>query len=324
MSLARRVDRSCALLAGAGALVAGLSLIDGDRFIAQLQAAGPITALFGLIVVLVAVLRRRPWTALVAATSCAVLLAPVVSLPTPSAQEGERTLSVLAANTYVGEADPDALLAEVAARDVDVLVMPEMSDGFWLALERGGLREYLPHVTGRTGGGRGMIVATREPAECAELPDGITCGRVVFDDHRRVVRSLTDPPSFDQLVLTLADGTTLKGVHLWTPRLSPSHRWREQQRETAEWIAAQPDDVPLVLAGDFNAGPSHPAFRAYAGEFDDTPAEFPWTRTWPKWGPIGPFTQIDHVLARGWSSVESESFALPGSDHRAVWTLLTR
>lgn len=316
-----------ALVAGV-ALVAVASLVEGGGWLAQLQAAAPTIGLLALVIAAVAALRRRWLPALAAVLAAGVVIAPVVTTPLGEVPRGSSTLSILSVNTYVGKADPAALVAAVDARHVDVLVLPEMTNSLWHGLLAAGLTDRLPHVTGRAGGGSGMVVATRERPTCVDLPRGITCGRVTpaaDDGEGPVPTNANGLPAFDQIVLDLPDGTRVRGVHQWSPRLWPVSRWRENQDELATWIAAQPADRPLVLAGDFNAGRSHPVFRRYEAGLDDTPrGGLPWTRTWPRWGALPPFTQIDHVLARGWRATESETVAIPGSDHLGVWTLLTR
>lgn len=322
----RRLDAWCTGLTVLGGTLAALSLVDGGNLIAQIQAGAPVLAMLGLVLTGALLLRRRWIRAGVALVSSLVLLVPAITLPGDPPAPGGDTLSVLAFNTYVGQGDPDALMAEVRAREVDVLVLPEMTAAYWQSLVDRGIRDLLPHATGRTGGGRGMVVATREESTCVALPTGMTCGEVVIDESSEpYVLNRAGDPTFDQVVVRLPDGTLVKGVHLWSPRLSPGVRWREQQAEMARWIADQQGEELLVLAGDFNAGRSHPAFREYSAGFDDSPrGAFPWTRTWPKWGPIGPLTQIDHVLARGRRAAESTTLRIPGSDHDAVWSLLTR
>ncbi|GAB49861.1 hypothetical protein MOPEL_135_00990 [Mobilicoccus pelagius NBRC 104925] len=317
------------LTVGAGglALAAVASLVDGGGWLAQLQAAAPLLGVLGILLAVVAGFRRRFVPALVTLVASLVTIVPVLTTPLDDVPHGSRTLSVLSVNTYIGEADPARIIAEVDTRDVDVLVLPEMTDAFWQRLTAHGLRERLPHVTGRAGRGSGMVIATRQPATCVDLPPGMTCGRVEPDRSAPggVSRDAEGRPAFDQIVVDLPDGTRVKGVHLWSPRLSPTSRWRENQEEMARWIAAQPADRRLVLAGDFNAGRSHPVFRGYGAGLDDSPrGGLPWTRTWPRWGPIPPFVQIDHVLARGWRASESQTVSVPGSDHLGVWTLLTR
>ncbi|MDO5627104.1 MAG: endonuclease/exonuclease/phosphatase family protein [Mobilicoccus sp.] len=322
----RPTDLIFTVLASVSAVLAAISLLDVGHVVALLQAAAPTAGVLVLLFAVVAVVRRRWWASLVATASSAALIVPAVSLPPEPVTPGDQHLSVLASNTFYGHVDAARLIEEVDARDVDVLVMPEMSDRFWQRLQDLGLLERLPYVMGRTGGGRGMIIATREPFTCVEVPSAGKCGVVLTgDDTLPWSVDAQGKPTFDQIVVDLADGTRLKGMHLWSPRVWPPGRWREQQGQMREWIEAQPTNRPLVLAGDFNAGPSHPVFRRYSAGLEDSPrGEFPWTATWPKFGPFGPLTHIDHVLARDWRVQDSETIAIPGSDHRAVWTLLTR
>lgn len=302
------------------------SLVDGGHLLALLQAGAPTLGVAVLLLSLALAATRRWRRALVSVVAALVLLVPAITLPGPDRNPDGDTLSVLSFNTFGGQGDPDVLMSEIEARDVDVLVLPEMTQPFWNALEQRGIRDRLPHVTGRTGGGAGMIVATRERAECVELPSGVTCDGVsVAETSGRPLLDRRGNPSFDQIVVRLQDGTLVKGVHLWSPRLWPGYRWREQQGEMSQWIADHADEELLILAGDFNAGRSHPVFRDYTFGLVDSPrGEFAWTRTWPRWGPIGGLTHIDHVLVRGRSVAQSTTVDIPGSDHTAVWSLLSR
>ena len=45
-----------------------------------------------------------------------------------------------------------------------------------------------------------------------------------------------------------------------------------------------------------------------------------WVRTWPYAGNrLPPFVQLDHVLSRGLTVIDSGQVAMNGTDHAAVW-----
>jgi endonuclease/exonuclease/phosphatase family metal-dependent hydrolase len=79
------------------------------------------------------------------------------------------------------------------------------------------------------------------------------------------------------------------------------------------------------MAGDFNATLDHSLFRALTDGCDDAGARrgAGLTPTWPTWAPFWLGVQIDHVLStRGIRAQTYSVHQLPGSDHRAVLTLL--
>lgn len=322
-------DRVLMGVVALGVIVAVWSWTDGvglagGSVLAQVQALAPVIGVVGLLLTLLAIVRRRPVTALVAALASFALIAPVIPAPSAAAPQGTKRLSVLAINTLIGAADPQTVIDAVDAYQADVLVLPEMTTEYWATLQQAGLSTRLPHATGRSGGGFGMVVATREPSTCPEVPSGVTCGKVTVNTGDAPVLGTRGQEEFAQIVVQLPDGTRVKGVHLWSPRALPA-QWASSQNDMATWIADQPADTPLVLAGDFNSGPSHPVFRRYSAGFDHGPSgDFPWTRTWPVMPPIIPFTQVDHVLSRGWRITDSDVLEIPGSDHLGVRATLTR
>lgn len=324
-----RGDRILVALVALGAVIAAWSWTDGVGLVggstlAQVQALAPVIGVVGLLLSVLAMVRRRWVTALVAALASLALLAPVFMMPSTAAPQGSQRLSVLAINTLTGQADPHAVIAAVDAHQADVLVLPEMTTAYWATLQQAGLASRLPHATGRSGGGFGMVVATRAPSSCPEVPSDVTCGEVTVDTGDAPALGENGKPEFTQIVVQLRDGTRVKGVHLWSPRAFPA-QWASSQEGMAQWIAEQPADTPLVLAGDFNAGPSHPVFRRYSIGLDHGPSGgFPWTRTWPVMPPVPPFTQVDHVLSHGWRITDSDVLEIPGSDHLGVRATLTR
>ena len=98
--------------------------------------------------------------------------------------------------------------------------------------------------------------------------------------------------------------------------------WRQSLDGLATWARSQPDGIPLVLAGDFNASADHPGYRQVADGLVEAheAAGSGWVRTWL----IGrrvipPFVQIDDVLAKGMTVTGAGSEVIPGTDHALVW-----
>jgi len=104
----------------------------------------------------------------------------------------------------------------------------------------------------------------------------------------------------------------------------------EARRRMAEAVAAHvetlPADVPVVVAGDFNATPEEPAYRILTAGLSDA-----WTATDNRSGPDGTFhtfkgkadRRIDWLLSRGfqtqrvWTIAEARRGRYP-SDHFPV------
>lgn len=268
-------------------------------------------------------LRRRDpaatvWT-LVTAVAVVAMLWPVLGWPRvgpdrdaanarPAPAESAE-LSVLTLNTEYGQADPAQIAALVRERHVDVLFLLEATPTLWPGL-RDRLTEALPYATGtlRTDAG-GSLIVSAQPLTCGSA----ACPAVGGTTDR------TGPTTFDQPVASLPDGTLVRAAHPYPPARD-SGRWRAEQGELAEWIAAQQAPA-LVVAGDFNSGPTHPVFRAMAAGLDRAPTRG-WPRTWPRETVVPPFVLIDHVLSRGRVVADEGVIAIDGSDHAAVWALL--
>lgn len=315
-----------AVLSGLGAVCAAVSFLDAPGIVPLLQALAPTLGTIGLVVTGSAALQKRWWTTLTAGIASIALIWPVVSLPPRAAPVQGPRLSVLAINTLYGRADADRIVQLVDEHDVDVLVLSEIDTPLWEQSLAGRLTRRLPYATGRSGGAGGTIIATKEAVTCVDLPETARCGQVTtrpLDGYAS--RDGRGDYTFDMPTVRLADGTLLRGIHTWSPRLPPVGRWHTQLSDIRNWVNAHAHEPRLIMAGDFNASTSHPSFRALARRLDHSPRGiFPWVRTWPR-SPQAPyirFVQIDHVLARGWRAVDQEVLRVEGSDHDAVWSLL--
>lgn len=269
------------------------------------QALWPGWLLLGVLT-LVGCLGLRQWAAagiVVAALVAGLLPGTLTGSGAEPAGSGE-TLTVLAANVEFSQGDPQVLADAVRELEVDVLVLLEVHQRYLQRLRDLALDTDLPHGWDRpvAGGATGTTILTRVPQQDEpRWPDPF--------DYR-----------FQMPTVRLAlDGreVVVRAVHTVPPAPGPAPAWRTELRALEGWVDAVPSDVPLVLAGDFNAGRAHPAFRDVADGFAVAPGRG--SRTWPEDRPLGPFVGIDHVLARGLAPVASGSVSVPGSDHRAVW-----
>ncbi|MFC5061700.1 endonuclease/exonuclease/phosphatase family protein [Actinomycetospora atypica] len=255
--------------------------------------------------------RRRGWargvlgvaaTALALSTArhrrAGVSTAAMLTLDDGNAATTTRDLTVLAANVWLGRADPSALAAIIRTERPDVVVLPEAGDRF-----RKRLLDVLEGYHGWS------CAPGRAEVEAAGADEGPSLTMLVADGAGE-----TDvhPASSDTLSGWIAldlGGVRVVGVHpaVLLPRRTPD--WVREHRLLGP-LLADPEH-PTVVLGDLNATPEHglPGRVLTAG----APATWPANR--PRW--IG--VTIDHVLASGPVSARSvEVLDVPGSDHRAV------
>ncbi|GAA5227830.1 endonuclease/exonuclease/phosphatase family protein [Paeniglutamicibacter antarcticus] len=108
------------------------------------------------------------------------------------------------------------------------------------------------------------------------------------------------------------------GIHPVPPTRDPAS-WADTLETVRAW-SQEKTEMPLVLAGDFNATRAQPGFRALATGF---------AQSAPSWGPIGigswpantkvpAFAANDHVLARGLAAGRSVPLVVAGTDHHGI------
>lgn len=276
----------------------------------QLMAYTPYGLLLSLLALLPVVLLRR-WVAaffLAIAVIGFVLAVVPRELGTAKPVHGGQPVRILAANTARGNADAEQVLRLAESRDVDLLVLTELKPEFVEELEASGVGPVFPErVLGSAEGSVGTGVYSRWP-----LRD---LGRL---DTRPVQpRVAVEVPGSIPIELVAVHPTAPAG-----PRSTG-----EWERDYHRMPAAGTGDLPLVLAGDFNATLDHDNLRdlidtGYVDAGDASGRGL--VSTWPsrlKWPP--PVT-IDHVLAeRGIAVTDYDVEKISGSDHRAVYAELT-
>lgn len=297
----------CLLLASFGYAV---RWIDVTTFwLVALQALAPTAGLCVAVVTALAALARR--RRLAAVGLAVTLVVGVVSAPafvrSDAATPNPGDLVVLSANLRFGRADPDAVLAQVRGHRVDLLVLLEVTPATAARLDADGLDTLLPHEVGEArDGADGTLIRSRFPLTPVAAP--------TFPGET----DLSQPAA-----LADVDGRPLlvRAVHPFPPTPPNLDFWRSGLAGLKAWLSTQPDGIPVVLAGDFNASADHPVFRELAAGLVDAHQAVGsgWVRTWPtdSWAPA--FVQIDHVLARGLHATGAGSVLLPGTDHAAVW-----
>jgi endonuclease/exonuclease/phosphatase (EEP) superfamily protein YafD len=225
-------------------------------------------------------------------------LAPLFVGDAPQPAAGAPRVTVLSTNVEFGQAEAAYVVDEVREREVDVLVVSEITPAFVAAADAAGLGDLLAHRAGQ--------------------PDPSASGTMVFssapiDDLARV------DTHFDSLVVRTHD-VTLLATHPAPPTL-PSP-WRHDRRVLL--AAARAHDVDVVV-GDLNATLDHPTVRdlvdaGWRDAVELTNGGF--APTWPSDGQMGlPFAavQIDHALVRDTLAVtDVDRFEVPGTDHLAI------
>ena len=303
-----------ACFAGA-ALLFGVRWVDSSvGIVAVLQSLVPLSAVLMAGLLVIAAVTRR-WRITVAAGAVLALCATIAvpSLLSHTVAPGRDDFVVMSANMEHGNADAQSLVMATREHRVDVLVLIEITAAAVQRLRVAGLDTLLPESVGQPSqGAGGTIIRSRVPMTLVQA---------------RLDQMSTH--SFLEPVVSIHASTgdvVLRAVHSMPPDPSGTAGWRSGLADLQAWRERQSRDLPLVLAGDFNASWGHPGFREVAETMTDAhrAAGEVWAPTWPQGRAlIRPFIQLDHVLARGMSVVDAGVVHLPNTDHAAVWARLS-
>lgn len=218
------------------------------------------------------------------------------------------SLSLITSNLYVLNRRQDDVLAWLATRPAEVVVLQELPNAIRTGLEK--LREVYPYQ---------FIVEPGTP-----LNSGVYMGREsmgIVSVHPIVATEAPGASIWRKLALK-ARLSISGAVNPWIVAVHPSYpvnRARLSARDVyLSEIAAVVANLegPVVVAGDFNTTPYAPVFRDFldasgTSTFQDFPA------TWPAaLGPLG--IPIDHILVRGARLIDLTALASIGSDHRGL------
>jgi endonuclease/exonuclease/phosphatase (EEP) superfamily protein YafD len=293
-----------------GVALARLVAWDSRSLLVGANALTPLLFLPAWPVAVMAGALRR-WALLVVST--ALVLAHVVFVlpelraaePVPAAARSAPTLRVFDANVNFANRDVEGYAREIRRARPDLVVLQEAVPGFRTGLEATGVLADLPH---RLSISRpdpfAAVVASRWPLSVDDILS--VAGRPI------ALRVTVDFP-----------GTPIRlfGVHAVSPVAGNREEWIHDLQALTVAVAAE--DLPVLIAGDFNATWDHRWFRHLldAGLTDGAAARGrAFHMTWPRnLRIIPPVTRIDHVLTTtGLVTTRITTGEGRGSDHRPL------
>lgn len=294
-----------------------------SRVFAVLQAVLPLLALTELGLALLMLLRGKRLVAMLLGVSVVAALAPgffsqqSLGVHRTSVKgekcESSREFSVLSLNAGRGSANVAQLGSFIEREVPDVLVLVETNEAM--------ISELQHNVSGWNYRYR------TSPVVHGGSVDSVILSSSPLTQETNAV-SQSQEVLFDLPVAVIGHPTLghirLVAVHPMPPTHSPS-MWAHTLERLALWHKTQ-SDMPLIMAGDFNATHGHPEFRTLSRGFNDvSPRIGPWSLpTWPADASLPAFAPIDHVLVRDLIEVESTRFSLPGTDHHGILSQLAR
>lgn len=263
-----------------------------------------------VVVLLLALCRRRTWLVLAALVSLLWNVRIVQAYQQTAAEvtaPSEKPLRVLSFNVLSGNTSRAAAIEHVRQADADIVCLLEVDESWRPNLQP--LRLKYPHIVEELGDGDFSIACyTRLPLKSLEV--------------RRFTawRLPTIVLNLDHLGRPL----TFIGMHPMAPMSEQSSRvWREQLSGIAALMANLTGEV--ILAGDLNATPWCEGMRLLrqTSGLDFHSVAPVWPPTWGLYRPM--MIPIDHVLMKGGLSVQQRVLGPAlGSDHRSVTVEIQR
>jgi endonuclease/exonuclease/phosphatase (EEP) superfamily protein YafD len=211
------------------------------------------------------------------------------------------TIAIASLNVQHGGADPEPTVQQVA--DADIVTFVEATPE-WVAALPASFRQEFPYAVGAPlQANTGSVIFARYP---------ITSSEALPASSFQQWAALVDTPQVGALRVV--------AVHPCNPFCGPG-LWTAEHTELRHWLARQ-DDVPTVVAGDFNAVDDHrPMRELYADGWRSaaTLVGAGHVRTYPANRRIPPLIGIDHILVNDPLTATSFStFDVPWTDHRGV------
>lgn len=200
---------------------------------------------------------------------------------------------LVSANVFAENPTPAVAVDTLLAADADVEVAVETSPEFRVLIEQ--LDTGHPYATVDDQ----LVVRSRYPIAAMPDPPGLPA--------RRILRLTVEAPT---------GAFVLYAVHALNP-LSES-----TFADQLEWVdglraAAAAEELPVVMAGDFNMSDRQLGYRRMTGDLRDAVTAAGWGHsTYPDgiWAPL--LLRIDHVFVpQDWCAARSRTVDVPGSDH---------
>jgi endonuclease/exonuclease/phosphatase (EEP) superfamily protein YafD len=214
-------------------------------------------------------------------------------------------VTVLTQNLEFGRADAAAVVREIQRSKVDVVTFQELTPESVKALRAAGIERVLGnYALAAEPGAGGIGVWSRFP-----MSKGVQVPGMSF-------RSIST-------TLRLPDGPLrFYAVHPYPPLpIADTSRWQADHEALLAALTAE-KKWRVVVAGDFNATPDHPAMRSLdsMGYLDASDVAGAGVQpTWPLGRSYPPLFAIDHVLVTDPLGVSAVSLVtVPGTDHRGV------
>jgi endonuclease/exonuclease/phosphatase (EEP) superfamily protein YafD len=269
----------------------------GGRVEAVAVALPMLVLVAFVVLAAVTALLREP--RLVAVLGSLVIFAAVTIVGPRLPRTGEApspSVRLVSANVFFDNASPAEAVEAVVATEADIEVVVETSPGLRAILEARDTAH--PYVLQDDQ----LVVRSRFPLSAMSDPEGLPA--------RRILRLGVDAPT---------GPFVLYAIHALNP-LSES-----TFADQLDWIdrlrsSATGEDLPVVMAGDFNMSDRQLAYRRITDELRDAITGAGWgPSTYPYgiWAAL--VLRIDHVFEPpDWCSAASRTFAVPGSDHAGL------
>lgn len=240
--------------------------------------------------------------AAVITAACLFTIAPFDAIIGCQPSSGEGEITIMTANVKSGAGRPDAIAANIAATDPDVIVLQETKTPFMRALAANAGMEAWPYRSNEIPeANNGTVVWSKWP-----LSDAHADALPVNSSVEAVVES----PRGDFTVASIhtASPTSPRKVDMW--------------HEQLEGLAGLPTGSPMVIGGDFNATEDHQPFRRLLDQgwtdVHDDKGCGP-DLTWSSRRLSTPVMRLDHILVTDdFEVLSTEIGDAGGSDHRPV------
>lgn len=282
----------------------------GHSFLAV--AFAPWAALACVLATVAFVLLRR-WLPIAVVALSALLLLWVwfPSFTDSIADANGPGLSIGSLNMRFGLADPQATIEWMLSSELQIVSLQEVTPDAWDGLMQAGGKSAYPFSV--------------------NLSEPYAAGTVLLSQYPILSSSDVSGTTFNNAIARVVTPDGVVAVVALHPAAPGPFR---QERFNADWDLLMPVIAgiagPVVLAGDFNATPNHKQLRELSGQgFTSAATESGagFAFTWPTISKPGfPIARLDHIMYRG-SNWEPTSFTvtdIPGSDHRAIATILNR